>query len=278
MPGAPTPAGGQQVIRLTVQPPARGGHHELCAAAGGPRPAACGKSESRRPSPAVLLVLALMISVVGGCGRHHHHWGSGAPRPRRHTTSETSPRRADPSAGEARRPAGASREKATGNTASPGRGRFGGRGAGRQPTAACHPVARRLTGGRLNRTSRQARQQLGGTARSPVSERASTSSAAPRLPPVDGCPRHRGHRLGTEGRFCLVRFSAGTTPARRRCSCSSPERNRPGSIRSVFSKQAGQARNGLPAPPLDSARMSRSCLGDSPGHDDHERPRGSSPW
>ena len=215
-PGPPAPAGGQQVIQLTVQPHAQA---DTTATSPAPPPAdpAPPRQErgwGRRPALAALLVLALMIGVVGGgVGAYHLLGVRGASTS---TTSETSPRRADPSAGGGA-PAGrgaASREKATGNAAS--RGAVDSAAGSRAAQTAADGLIQSLVMADevdvWNRTSLQARQQLEGIA--PVtgyqSAREYIVRSASASYSVDGCaPGTAATGSGDEeGRFsCLVRFS-----------------------------------------------------------------------
>lgn len=223
-PGAPAPAGGQQVIRLTAQPQAQA---DTTATSPAPPPAdpAPPRQErgwGRRPALAALLVLALMIGVVGGgVGAYHLLGTRDGTTP---TTSETSPRRADPSAGGGA-PAGrgaASREKATGNAAS--RGAVDSAAGSRAAQTAADGLIQSLVMADevdvWNRTSLQARQQLEGIA--PVtgyqSAREYIVRSASASYSVDGCaPGAAATGSGDEeGRFsCLVRFScrSGSCPS-----------------------------------------------------------------
>ena len=212
-PGAPAPAGGQQVIRLTVQP-----HAQADTTATGPAPPPADpapprqeRERGRRPALAALLVLALMIGVVGGgVGAYHLLGVRGASTS---TTSETSPRRADPSAGG---------------------GAPAGRGAasrGAVDLAAGSRAAQTAADGLIqslvmadevdvwNRTSLQARQQLEGvapvtgyqSAREYIVRSASASYSVDNCAP-DAAAAGPG---GEKGRFsCQVRFScqSGSCP------------------------------------------------------------------
>ena len=212
-PGAPAPAGGQQVIRLTVQP-----HAQADTTATGPAPPPADpapprqeRERGRRPALAALLVLALMIGVVGGgVGAYHLLGVRGASTS---TTSETSPRRADPSAGG---------------------GAPAGRGAasrGAVDSAAGSRAAQTAADGLIqslvmadevdvwNRTSLQARQQLEGvapvtgyqSAREYIVRSASASYSVDNCAP-DAAAAGPG---GEKGRFsCQVRFScqSGSCP------------------------------------------------------------------